>query len=158
MGATAGVVPEQLATWSYPKVNDGPDAASFNMVNAMLCRIHQSGELSKISSDSMVQVKTGIRIYKESIRPHIPDSVPFYPLGFTDITDNKSPIALGMRSKERSLVAVWRLAGEERVSLPGLPGGLHVLYPTDLGIQAEREGNNFIVAFPRPYMACVLSE
>jgi alpha-galactosidase len=55
VGATAGVVPEQLATWSYPKTNDGPDAASFNMVNSMLCRIHQSGELTKLSSDRLLR-------------------------------------------------------------------------------------------------------
>jgi alpha-galactosidase len=157
VGATAGVVPEQLATWSYPKVNDGPDAASFNMVNAMLCRIHQSGELAKISADSMAQVKTGIHIYKENIRPHIPESSPFYPLGFTDITDSKSPIALGMRSKELTFVAVWRLGGEEIVRVPKLSGDLHILYPTDRGIRAEREGTRWNLIFPRPYMACILS-
>jgi alpha-galactosidase len=157
VGASAGVVPEQLATWSYPKTNDGRDAASFNMVNAMLCRIHQSGELAKLSGDSMAQVKTGIRIYKESIRPHIPDSIPFYPLGFTDITDNKSPIALGMRSPERTFVAVWRLTGDEKVHVPKLPRDLHILYPTELGISAERAGDGWNLTFPRPYMACILA-
>ena len=157
VGATAGVVPEQLATWSYPKAADGPDAASFNMVNAMLCRIHQSGELAMLSDDSMAQVKTGIHIYKENIRPHIPNSSPFYPLGFTDITDDRSPIALGMRSSERTFVAVWRLTGEEKIHVPNLPGDLHILYPTDLGISAEREENGWTLVFPRAYMACILS-
>jgi len=157
VGATAGVVPEQLATWSYPKAADGPDAASFNMVNAMLCRIHQSGELAKLSDDSMAQVKTGIHIYKENIRPHIPNSSPFYPLGFTDITDDRSPIALGMRSSERTFVAVWRLRGEERVHVPDLPADLRILYPTDLGIRPEREAGGWTLIFPRTYMACILA-
>ncbi|QNI33982.1 alpha-galactosidase [Alloacidobacterium dinghuense] len=157
VGATAGVVPEQLATWSYPKAADGPDAASFNMVNAMLCRIHQSGELARLSDDSMAQVKTGIHIYKENIRPHIPNSSPFYPLGFTDITDDRSPIALGMRSSERTFVAIWRLNGEERVHVPKLPGDLRILYPADLGIRPEREADGWTLIFPRTYMACILA-
>ena len=114
VGASAGVLPEQLATWSYPLASSGPDAASFNMVNAMLCRIHQSGHLAKLSAESMAQVRTGIQVYKQHIRPHVPESVPFYPLGFTDITDDKSPIALGMRSPQRTFVAVWRLTGDAK--------------------------------------------
>ncbi len=157
VGASAGVVPEQLAIWSYPKESDDPDAASFNMVNAMLCRIHQSGHLAKISDASMAQVKTGIRAYKEIIRPHVPESVPFYPLGFSDITDDTSPLALGMRSPQQTFVAVWRLAGDERVHVPKLSGDLRILYPADLGIQAERTGDGWTLVFPRPHMACILA-
>lgn len=157
VGASAGVLPEQLATWSYPMSTDGPDAASFNMVNAMLCRIHQSGHLAKISPESFAQVKTGIRVYKENIRPHVPESVPFYPLGFSDITDAKSPLALGMRSPQRTFVAVWRLTGEEKVHVPKLPAELKLLYPADLGIRAEVEGDGVSVTFPREHMACILA-
>jgi alpha-galactosidase len=101
VGASAGVLPEQLAIWSYPLASSGPDAASFNMVNAMLCRIHQSGHLAKLSAESMAQVRTGIQVYKQHIRPHVPESAPFYPLGFTDITDDNRPLpwACGRRSE-----------------------------------------------------------
>jgi alpha-galactosidase len=157
VGASAGVLPEQLATWSYPMASDSPDAASFNMVNAMLCRIHQSGHLTKISAESLAQVKTGIRVYKENIRSHVPESVPFYPLGFTDITDDKSPIALGMRSPDRTFVAVWRLTGDARVHVPKLSSNLRILYPTDLGIRMERERDGWTLIFPRAYMACILA-
>ena len=106
---------------------------------------------------SMAQVKTGIGVYKEAIRPHVPDSHPFYPLGFTDITDSRSPIALGMRSSGRTFVAVWRLTGQEKVHVPKLADDLRILYPTDLEIRAEREGDGWTLTFPRPHMACILA-
>jgi hypothetical protein len=43
------VLPEQLACWSYPLATSDPDQASFNMVTAILCRIHQAERLDKIS-------------------------------------------------------------------------------------------------------------
>lgn len=157
VGASAGVLPEQLAVWSYPLATDGPDAASFNMVNAMLCRIHQSGSLTKISDSSLAQVKTGIAIYKSQIRSQIPESTPFYPLGFTDITDTKSPIALGMKSADRTFIAVWRLAGDSVVHLPNVSRNLKVLYPDDLGIYVKPDREGITVSFPRTYMACILA-
>ncbi len=49
VGASAAVLPEQLAVWSYPLTNSDADQASFNMVTAMMCRIHQSGHLDSLS-------------------------------------------------------------------------------------------------------------
>jgi hypothetical protein len=46
------VLPEQLACWSYPLATSDPDQASFNMVTAILCRIHQAGRVDKISGDA----------------------------------------------------------------------------------------------------------
>lgn len=157
VGASAAVVPEQLACWSYPLSTDGPDAASFNMVSAMLCRIHQSGHLAKLSSESLGQVKRAVATYKSKVRPHILNSAPFYPLGFADITDSRSPVALGMRSPEKTFVAVWRLSGDAAVRLPGIPRDLKILYPLDLGITAVAESDGMTVSFPRTHMACILA-
>ena len=55
-GSSAAVLPEQLACWSYPLATSDPDQASFNMVTAILCRIHQAGRLNKISGDAAAQV------------------------------------------------------------------------------------------------------
>ena len=157
VGASAGVLPEQLAVWSYPLANADPDASSFNMVNAMLCRIHQSGGLAALSPECQAQVREGIKVYKTVIREHIPNSIPFYPLGFPDITDGKSPIALGMRSPNKMLIAVWRLAGEGTVYVPDLSDDLQILYPKNLGIQAARREDGWAIIFPRPHMACILT-
>ena len=37
--------PSQIALWSYPRQGDDADQASFNMVTAMLLRIHQLDNL-----------------------------------------------------------------------------------------------------------------
>jgi alpha-galactosidase len=66
-GALAAVLPEQLGVRSYPKTDDDADVASFNRVNAMLARIHQSGNLANLKGESWHEVREGIRIYKENI-------------------------------------------------------------------------------------------
>ncbi|TAN38837.1 MAG: alpha-galactosidase [Verrucomicrobia bacterium] len=157
-GGLAAVLPEQFAVWSYPKAEDDADAASFNMVNAMLARIHQSGGIANLKDESRQQVHTGIRIYKEHIRPYIPQLTPFYPLGQPpSMADTTAPVAVGLRNAERALVAVWRLAGAESVALPNtLDGRVSLLYPTDLGIKLESSNQSVVVKFPRPYMAAIL--
>jgi len=157
VGESAGVLPEQLAIWSYQLKNGDADAATFNMVNAMLFRIHQSGHLAELSPECFAQVKTGLEIYKDKIRPHIGSSVPYYPLGMPDMTDTISPISLGMRSPQSNFIAVWRLQGADRVHLPHADPKMKVLYPTNLGISVEPEGDGIGIVFPRKMMACILT-
>ena len=157
VGESAAVLPEQLATWSYQLANGDVDAAAFNMVNAMLFRIHQSGHLAELSPACFAQVKAGLQIYKDRIRPHIGAAVPYYPLGLPDMTDTISPISLGMRSPGSNFIAVWRLQGEERIHLPKADPRMKVLYPTDLGIRLETEGDGISVVFPHKMMACILT-
>ena len=40
--------PEQAAIWTYPLVQGTEEETIYNMVNAMLLRIHQSGYLGQI--------------------------------------------------------------------------------------------------------------
>ncbi len=157
VGETAGVLPEQLAVWSYPLAGSDTDATAFNMVNAMLGRIHQSGRLDQLSPASFAQVKKGLQVYKETIRMHTGRAMPYYPLGMPDLTDTVSPIALGMRSPDANFIAVWRLRGEERVRVPHVSREARILYPADLGIRVEPQGNGCDVIFPRELMACILT-
>lgn len=156
VGASAAVLPEQLAIWSYPLRNADADQASFNMVTAMMCRIHQSGRLDSLSPQAAAQVTQGIRIYKEVLRKHIPAAVPFYPLGTSDVTNREAPIALGMRSPQQTLVAIWRIEGPDTVRIPTTRSNPTVVYPTDLGIQVMSENGGFNISFPRPHMACLV--
>jgi alpha-galactosidase len=157
VGASAAVLPEQLAIWSYPIQTSGADEASFNMVTAMLCRIHQSGRIDKLSAEALAQVREGIRVYKETIRKHIANAVPIYPLGRPDVNDPKSPIALGMRSPGKTLLSVWRLTGDSTVQIPVASASAELLYPSNLGIQIRAEANLLSVTFPRPMMGCILA-
>lgn len=156
VGATAAVLPEQLAIWSYPLANADADQASFNLVTAMLCRIHQSGRLDEVSASALLQVTNGIGIYKQAIREHIPQAVPFYPLGTPDVTNQNAPVALGMRAPGWTAIGVWRLDGADTVELPIDAGEAEVLYPIDLGITVRAVPGKLIVQFPRPRMACIL--
>jgi alpha-galactosidase len=155
-GASAGVVPSQLAVWSYPRQGADADEASFNMVTAMLLRIHQSGHLARLDASAAAQVKEGIRVYKQIIREHIPDAVPFYPLGMPDVTNAMKPVALGIRSPKCSFLAVWRIDGDAEVRVPQATRA-EILYPKDLGIVIHSSGEECTVTFPRPRMGCILS-
>ena len=156
VGASAAVLPEQLAIWSYPLANADADQASFNMVTAMMCRIHQSGRLDSLSPEASAQVAEGIRLYKDVLRKHIPAAVPFYPLGTTDVTDFKAPIALGMRSPEQTLLGVWRIDAPATTQVALATSNARLLYPTDLGIKITAAEGSLNVEFPRSRMACLI--
>ena len=156
-GGLAAVLPEQFAVWSYPKSDGNADEASFNMVNAMLGRIHQSGHLAKLPPESLRQVHAGLRLYKDRIRPRLPHMTPFFPLGLPAMADDTAPVAVGLRDAERTFVAVWRLAGGKIVTLPpGAGHGAKLLYPAGLGVAVDSTADKTQVSFPRPFMAAIL--
>jgi alpha-galactosidase len=156
VGASAAVLPEQLAIWSYPLAKADADQASFNMVTAMMCRIHQSGRLDSLSPEASAQVAEGIRLYKNVLRKHIPAAVPFYPLGTSDVTDSKAPIALGMRSPEQTLLGVWRIDAPATTQVAMATSNAKLLYPTDRGIKITAAEGTLNVEFPRSRMACLI--
>jgi len=112
----SGVTPEQCAVWSYPLRDGDREEVIVNMVNALLVRIHQSGHLAELSAERRGLVAEGIRCYK-ALRSEIPLSLPLWPLGMPHFGDDVAAFAL--RTPSRTLVAVWRFAGEcETVAIP----------------------------------------
>ncbi len=156
VGSMAAVLPEQLAVWSYPVKNSDAAAASFNMVNSMLCRIHLSGKLDSLQPASQKQVNNALTVYREKIRPFISQSVPFFPLGMPSITDTTSAVALGIKNGTKQFIAVWRLAGTSTISLPVSCKKATIIYPSDLGIKAQRVEKNLKFTFPKKYMAAIV--
>jgi|HubBroStandDraft_6_1064221.scaffolds.fasta_scaffold46954_2 alpha-galactosidase len=156
-GASAAVLPEQLAIWSYPLENADADQASFNMAAAMMCRIHQSGRLDVLPGEALKQVAEGIRIYKERLRTSIPESVPFYPLGMADVTNPNVPIALGMHSPTETLLGIWRIDGPATTKIPWRYSDAKLLFPTDLGVNVTASEGTLHVELPRKRMACLIS-
>ncbi len=157
VGSSAAVLPEQLAIWSYPLAKADADQASFNMVTGMMCRIHQSGRLDALSDQAWKQVVDGIRIYKEVLRQNLPNAVPFYPLGTSDVTNRDVPVALGMRSPQETLLAVWRIDGPASARIPLTSRAPKLVYPAGLGIHVAAADGAVKVEFPRPHMACLIS-
>jgi alpha-galactosidase len=157
VGAIAAVLPEQLAVWTYPLRNGNKYEASFNMVNSMLCRVHQSGHLAELPRESFEQVKKGIEVYKRELAPVISQCIPFFPLGMPSLEDELLPVALGMKHIKADYYAVWRLSGKSTVQVPlKNDGRAEILYPTDLGIELESGSGVVSLSFPEPNMGVII--
>ena len=74
-----------------------------------------------------------------------------------DVTNAVNPVALGIKSPERSFLAVWRIDGEAEVRVPMTSDHAEILYSTDLGIAIRKSEGECVVVFPRPKMGCILS-
>lgn len=103
--ACAGLTPEQAAVWSYPQRQKDAEETIYNMVNAMLLRIHQSGHLAELSKERFDLVKEGIAYYK-SVRGNIKRALPDWPLG---LADNRSTwLCSVLKTEEKAYLALWR--------------------------------------------------
>jgi alpha-galactosidase len=142
--ATA-VTPEQCAVWSYPLREGDIEEVIFNMVNALLLRVHQSGHLAELSPERLELVKEGLAYYK-SIRPDIPQGLPFWPLGLPSFQD--SWISWGLKCGKKTYIAVWRLEGsKEYCRLPikflkGKSTKVHIGYPANVDCRSEWHEDN----------------
>lgn len=157
--ATIGVTPEQAAIWSYPLRDGTEEEVIFNMVNALLLRIHQSGHLAEISPERFALVKEGIDCYKE-IRSGIKDGVPFWPMGWADNEDKH--LAAGIRVPGDVIyLGVWRRGGETDFEVPldrAFPGKeleVSCIYPKACGdvFHYDDYSKKLKVHFPETYMA-----
>ena len=114
--APSALTPEQAAVWSYPLKEGDDEEAVFNMVNAMLLRIHQSGHLAQISRERFALVKEGIDYYKK-IRRDLRQGLPFWPIGPASYQDGWASVAIV--SGKKTYMAVWRRGSQEStVTLP----------------------------------------
>lgn len=110
VNAPAGLTPEQAAVWSYPQRNGDKEETIFNMVNAMLLRIHQSGHLAELSPERVALVKEGISYYKE-IRSDIKKALPDWPIG---LADTRATFLCGaLKTENKAYLAVFRKDKDE---------------------------------------------
>lgn len=125
--------PEQLAVWSYPLRHGDREEVIFNMVNAMLLRIHQSGHMVDIDDARFALVKEGIATYK-TLRADIPQAHPFWPQGIPNL---ESPwFSFALVAANVCYVSVWRMDGPDQhsVDFPQLAGQekrAELIYPRD---------------------------
>lgn len=104
------VAPEQCAVWSYPLKGSPREEVVFNMVNALLMRIHMSGRLDQMSPENLALVREGLDYYKR-MRADIPNGLPFWPLGLPQF---RAPwLGMGLRCEQKAYLAVWRMDTEE---------------------------------------------
>ena len=136
--APSGVNSEQSAVWSYPQRDADDETVAFNMINAMMGRIHQSGHLAELQKSARQLVEEGLRVYRE-MRMIIPQSLPFWPLGFAHARDPFSCLAL--QDGNNCYLALWHQTRNQanlpaKISIPlaKMPGSLklrkpEILYP-----------------------------
>jgi len=148
-----GVTPEQAAVWSYP-MNHEADTCSpedlreetiFNMVNALLLRIHQSGHLAKLDEERKKLVREGISLYKQ-IRPDIRVSRPFWPLGLAGYEDTW--VCLGLDSKDHGYLAVWKRSGDSgeiQIPLPEKYVSAECIYPVENDVDYTNDTNTHML-------------
>ena len=101
----SALCPEQSAIWSYPMTSGDKEEVVFNIVNAMLLRIHQSGHLGYIEPERKALVKEAISVYKK-IRNDIKTALPFWSLGLSKFSDEW--VSLGLKCENKAYLAVWR--------------------------------------------------
>lgn len=152
-GAPSAVLPEQAAIWSYPLADADADATAFNMINTLLQRIHLSGKITELSAEAFDVMKEGIAVYK-SYRDLIPTGHPVWPLGMP--TQHSPWIAMGLRCADRTLLAVWRLRGENDTVLVPVPGTARVIYPTGGDARLIATDGGLMLTLPRPLTAVLL--
>jgi alpha-galactosidase len=162
--APAAVAPEQAAVWAYPQPGFTDDEIAFTMASAMLGRVHLSGHLDRMSPHQRDLVAAAVDVYKESIRPVMAESAPFWPLGLPGWEDPW--VALGLRAPAASHLTVWRRGPAQQTSqvtlpvphLRGTPATPQVLYPGDAGADASWDAvsGTLTVTLPRTPSACVL--
>ncbi|WP_080832737.1 glycoside hydrolase family 36 protein [Cohnella massiliensis] len=153
-GSPAGLTPEQSAVWSYPLREGDDEEVVFNMVNALLLRVHQSGHLAELSPRRRQLVKEALDYYK-SIRKDIPEALPFWPLGLP--TQQDDWVSLGLRAGERAYVAVWRIGGESAsaaLPMPRFAGrelDVRIAYPSahDSALTWDKAGGVLTVTLPQ---------
>ena len=163
--APAAIAPEQAAVWAYPQPEFTGDEIAFTMASAMLGRVHLSGHLDRMTSQQRELVAAAVRVYKESIRPVIPEATPFWPLGLPRWDDPW--VALGLRAPGVSHLTVWRRGPDAGTgpsvtfALPHLRGARvtpRVLYPAPGGAAAswDAPAGTLTVTLPRFPSACLL--
>ncbi len=110
------VTPEQAAIWSYPLRDGDEEEVVFNMVSAMLLRIHQSGHLAEISKERLALVREGIATHMQIV-DKLKTGMPFWPIGLGAFGD--AFLCVGVRCEGEAYMAVWHTTqGEETVRIP----------------------------------------
>jgi alpha-galactosidase len=152
-----GVTMEQSAIWSYPRIEGDEEETVFNMVNALLMRVHQSGHLAALPPERRDLVKEGLDYYK-SIRHDIREAFPFWPMGLSTFGDDW--VSLGLKCGKKNYIAVWRRGGNSWAELPiphlkGKEVKLRCAYPSYERCEYNwnREGGTLRVVIGAPVAA-----
>ena len=161
--APMAVNPEQSAMWAYPvpEMTDGETA--FNLAGALLGRVHLSGRIDLLRPEQEALVAEALTAYRD-LRPHIPTSVPHWPLGLPTWRAPWTALALEVDAKADAApvgyVLVWHRDGDlAKVELPlpwastDRPLRAEVVYPassaTEADVRWNQDARELTIALPQ---------
>ena len=167
--APTAITPEQSAVWAYPQPGFTDDAIAFTLAGATLGRIHLSGFLDRMTAAQLALVAEALTADR-AIRPELPGTLPFWPLGLPGWQDEW--LALGLRGSDSTVLTVRRrpqagAAGPfdddpcHVLPIPHLRGRsarAEVLYPrsADGSARWNDESGELVVELPRAPQAVVI--
>lgn len=137
------VAPEQAAIWSYPLAHGDAEETAFNMVSAMLLRIHQSGHLAQIEPERLALVREGIRCHLAIVN-QLKSGLPFWPIGLGSLSDDF--LAVGVDCGPIRYLAVWCVRRGGRVQIPAVGSSARCLYPAELPTDYSYDVNNGVLS------------
>ena len=158
------MTPEQSAIWSYPLRDADREAVIFNMTNALLQRVHQSGHMAEISPEVKAIVREGLDTYK-TIRQDIKTALPFWPLGLPNGELLAGWASVGLKAGAKTYLAVWRLGNSpQTLQLPiahlaSTKTVAKVLYPahdTVCNLEWDSASGSLAVMLPDEFTARVI--
>ena len=127
-----------------------------NMVNALLQRIHLSGEIYGWTEKQFALVKEGVECYKR-IRSDIPKSIPFYPLGIPKYADGW--LCAAYRFDDTIRLGIWRMnTDEDFVEIPFEKkiNEFEVLYPFHHKAEIVKTQKGIRLTMPDRFSAILL--
>ncbi len=112
--APVSMPPEQCGNWAYPAAGWSEEETGFSLVAGIMGRLYLSGFLNELDSTQFGLVQTAVDVHR-GLRDDIAASLPFYPAGLPDWSDDI--LSLGLQLRDGSaLVAIWS-RGEAGASL-----------------------------------------
>ncbi len=132
------VTPEQAAIWSYPLTEGDEEETIFNMVNAIMFRIHQSGHLAELSPERIRYIHEGIQ-YHLGICERVKDGLPIWPLGLASMSSGH--FCAGIDCGDIQYLAVWNISLREDICIPVHPDveTIRCAYPAALNVPIRHD-------------------
>jgi len=108
---------EQAGVWSYPLAEASDEEVIMNMVSCLSWRPYLSGQIWALNEAKLELMREGVQLYKDYLRPLIPDAQPFWPLGLVKSGDSWG--AFGLQTKDKIILSVWHFdGGSDEITIP----------------------------------------
>jgi alpha-galactosidase len=147
--AATAVLPEQAAVWATPIQGWGENSTVMNMINAMMQRMHLSGDAMNWDDATKALAKEGVEVYKAT-RADINTAIPFYPLGTIPAYDDQW-LCTAYRCRDCTRLLIWRLeSDDECLTVPTdfAYESVKILYPSNSKCAIERGEGNIRLTLP----------